>query len=113
MIVWLLTVCQTPWVIGETGGRWAPSALAIGLENVSMIEVPGLIVDPGAGSATTVAPAPAGNQSTSLAPELSQERGVAETKMLPASALRGSVTTLLGAARTWRWRDRKSTRLNS
>jgi hypothetical protein len=102
--VWLLSVCQTPWVFGETGGRLAPSALAIGLENVSMIGVPGLIGVPGAGSATAVAAAPAGNQLTSRAPELSQERVTAETKMLPATALCGSGTTLLGAARTWRWR---------
>ena len=59
-----LRTCQTPGVIGETGGRLAPSALSIGLEKVNVMFVCGVIVLPGAGLATAPALIPAGNQLT-------------------------------------------------
>src|ERR1700733_3286886 len=48
--------------------------------------------------------APAGNQLTSAADELSHVRGVAATYIDPATPLRGSVTSDSGPANCWRRR---------
>src|SRR5579884_618600 len=80
-IVWALTGCHVPGVIGDTGGRLDPSARATGFENVSVIGVPGRIEEPGAGEATAAVAAPAGNQLTSAAGETSHVRGAAATSL--------------------------------
>ena len=82
-----------------------------GLEKVRVIGVLGLIVAPGAGLATAVAAPPAGNQLTAAWRDFSQMRGCADTKTVPAAAVRGSVTTVCGELSTWRLRcpgDRRS-----
>src|SRR5579884_364807 len=101
-IVWALTGCHVPGVIGDTGGRLDPSARATGFENVSVIGVPGRIEEPGAGEATAAVAAPAGNQLTSAAGETSHVRGAAATSIVPAGAARSSVTSLSGAPSRWR-----------
>jgi hypothetical protein len=70
------------------------------LEKVSVIGVPGSICEPGAGLATAVAAAPAGNQLIRAVLELSQIRGAAETNSVPAAELRGTGMTLCGVAST-------------
>ena len=81
--------CHTPGVIGDTGGRLAPSALSIGFENVSVMFVCGVITLPGAGLATAPALIPAGNQLTIAVGDVSHARGAAATVSVPAAAGRG------------------------
>src|SRR5436305_14045368 len=89
-MTWSLRMCQTPGVIGDTGGRLDPRALLIGLLNVSVIFVCGVIAVPGAGVATAPALTPAGNQLTIAGAALSHTRGTAATASVPAAADRGS-----------------------
>ena len=89
--MWLFFTCHEPGVVGETGGRFVPSAFVTGLLNVSVIVDVGRIWLPGAGVATAVAVAPDGNQLTNVGGEVSQLRICAETSIVPASAVRGSV----------------------
>ena len=91
--MWLFVCCQLPLVVGETGGRELPSALAIGLEKVRAIGVSGPICEPGAGLATAAVVAPAGNQLTAAGRAVSQVRGAAATHSVPADAVRGSVSS--------------------
>src|SRR5437588_3767477 len=101
-MVWLDTCCQLPLVVGETGGREVPSAADTGFENVNEIGVFGPIRLPGAGLATAAAVAPAGNQLTAAAGEVSQVRAVAPTQTVPAGALRVRLNSLLGEGSTCR-----------
>jgi hypothetical protein len=87
-----LTACQLPWVAGKTCGMAPPSAFLYGLEKVRVIGVLALIVVPAVGVASALDPAPPGNQLTSAAFEVSQERGAAATQIVPAGAVRASVT---------------------
>src|ERR1700761_5110298 len=103
-IVWLLSVCHVPWVVGETGGRCDPSTLLTGRENVSVIGVVDLTFDPGAGLATAVAPAPAGNQLTPAGRERSQVRGCPDRYIEPADDVRGRVIVAFGEPRATRCR---------
>ncbi len=77
-------MCHEPSVAGETGGMLFPIALLIGLENVSVIGVLGLIVVPGAGYAWAEAPEPVGNQLISCGFAVSHVRGTAATHKDPA-----------------------------
>ena len=82
--VWLPSDCQLPWTCGLSTG-WAPfSALATGLLKVRVIGVSGESGVPGAGEATALAPAPAGNQLTVAMWALSQVRGAAAIDAVPA-----------------------------
>ena len=102
--MWALTGCQVPWVIGVTGGIALPRAFLHVVEKVSAIGVSERMVDPGAGLATALVAAPAGNQLTAATLDVSQERGVAATHIVPAGAVRGSVTCDWGVAKVWRCR---------
>jgi hypothetical protein len=77
-----------------------PRTRLTGLENVRVIGVSALIVVPGAGLATALAELPGGNQLTADVWALSQVRGDADMKKVPAAPLWGTVTTLAGAGRT-------------
>src|SRR6476661_697258 len=90
-IVWPLIVFHVPLPAGETGGRFGPSTLPIGFENVSSIAVCGVIWVPGAGVATAAVVAPVGNQLMTVGGELSQLRICAATQRVPASAVRRSL----------------------
>jgi hypothetical protein len=98
--VWLESSCQLPPVLGEMAGRELPSADEIRFEKVSVMGVVGPIREPGAGLETAVAAVPAGNQLTAVDRAVSQVRGVAATHTVPAVAVRGSVTWLLGVGRS-------------
>ena len=101
--MWVLRLRQVPAVAGEIGGRADPSAALTGFEKVSVIGVFGAILLPGAGVATALAAdAPAGNQLTNEAREVSHTRGAAATAIVPASALRGRFSSVTGLASTWR-----------
>ena len=67
-----------------------------------MIGVLALIVDPGDGVASALVSAPAGNQLTSAAFEISQDRGAAATQIVPAGAVRASVTCDCGVPKVCR-----------
>ncbi len=100
--MWLPVWCQTPWVIGETGGIFPSSASDTDFEKVREIWVFGLIVPPGAGLATAAAAVPAGNQLTTVGPVVSHVRGTPETHTEPASAVRASVSRSLVGVTRWR-----------
>jgi hypothetical protein len=102
--VWLETCCQFPLLLGETGGRELPSAAETAFEKVRVMGVVGPIREPGTGLATAAAAVPAGNQLTAVEGAVSQVRGVAATQTVPAVAVRGSVTSVLGDPSCWRFR---------
>src|SRR5579875_1324028 len=85
-MVWEFSWCQAPAPRGVTGGRFLPSTLATGLENVSVILVSGVIFVPGAGVATAVALVPAGNHEIVRTVGTSQLRAATATAPVPALA---------------------------